>query len=278
MKLAIISRRDSPNTLDLIKAAEDRGVECTVFPLKELAFDIENLFDHDFFSHDAYLFRGYNNNYALAQALAQALISEGKTVIDAALASHFIPSKMHEALIYKQKNIPHMRTFHAGSTKAWQILQSRPQPPLVIKDIDSQRGKGVRLCHDEGHVLREVEEKGTKIIIQEFVKMAYDIRVICIGDKVIGAIKRSSSGEDFRTNVSQGGRAEAYTLNEEEQSLALQAHRSMGYDISGVDMARDSEGTLQVIETNVTPEWQGFKQATGINVADHIMQYIQERL
>lgn len=36
MKLAIISRRDSPNTLDLIKAAEDRGVECTVFPLKEL--------------------------------------------------------------------------------------------------------------------------------------------------------------------------------------------------------------------------------------------------
>lgn len=278
MRLAIVSRRDSPNTLDLIKAAESRGVECNVFPIKELAFDIERLLDHDFFSHDAYLFRGYNQNVALAKVLAQTLAAKGRIVIDQQLSRGLIYSKFHQAIIYDEYNIPHLPTYMAGSYEAWQSLGLQVSYPVVIKDIDSQKGKGVRLCSSKEILKDELEQNGNKIIIQQYANMSFDIRVLCVGESVIGAIKRESSGSDFRTNVSLGGYANLYELNEEEKALALSAHKTLGYDISGVDLAYDSEGRLFVIETNIAPEWQGFKQATGLDVADYILQYVQEKL
>ncbi len=277
MRIAIISKRKSPNTLDLIHAAKTRNITAKVHPLRELALEIEQLPEHEFFSYDAYIFRGYNKNYALAQALVQLLIARGKIVLDGVLAKNFIPSKLHEALVYKQNNIPHIPTYYAGSVSAWQASNVRLAFPVIVKDVDSQQGKGVRLCRNEAELLSEIEAKNTKIIIQQFINMQFDIRVICVGDKVIGAIKRESAGTDFRTNISQGGIAQAYTLSDEERSLAFRAHKSLGYDVSGVDITRDNDGNLCVIETNITPEWQGFKQATGIDVADIIIQHTMEK-
>lgn len=277
MKLAIISKYDSPNTLDLIRAAQRRNVDCKVYALRDLTFDIDTISDHEFFTHDIYLFRGYNQNYILAQTLAQALVKKGKTVIDSQLVGGFIPSKFHEAVVYKNSGIPHMRTYQAGHVDAWQGMGIELEFPVVIKDIDSQRGKGVRLCHDEDQLLVEIKQGGFRVIIQEFVAMAFDIRVICVGDKVVGAIKREASGSDFRTNISLGGQAESYSLNKEESQLALKAHQSIGNEISGVDITYDENGKLYVIETNITPEWQGFKQATGLDVADIIIQYSMEK-
>jgi RimK family alpha-L-glutamate ligase len=277
MKLAIISNPDSANTRDLLKAAEKRNINCSVYALQDLVFDVEHMLEHEFFSHDAYLFRGYNRNSMLAQTLAQFLVHHGKTVIDRRLVNGLTWSKFREAVIYKNQNIPHIPTYHAGSVDAWQKQRVRLTYPVVVKDLASSKGKGVRLCQDEDGLLKEIEQHGFQIIIQDFVPMKFDIRIICIGDKVVGAIKRESTGTDFRTNVSLGGKATAYNLNDEERTLAINAHRSMENDISGVDITYNQDGQLCVIETNICPEWQGFKQATGNDVADLIIQYIAEK-
>lgn len=276
MKLAIISRLDSQNTADLLAAADKLGVASSVYELGELALDTANLASHKFFSHDAYLFRGYNKNIALAQSLAQTLAERGKVVIDGKLVNGFISNKFHQALLYEQHGIRHVPTYQAGSIDAWRKMGTSITFPVVVKDIDSQKGKGVRLCHSEEELLQEIEQKGTRVLIQKFVKMSFDIRVICVGDAIIGAIKRRSAGTDFRTNISLGGQAEPYTLNKDERALAMLAHRTVGYDISGVDLAYDDSGKPWVIETNIAPEWQGFKQATGLDVADAIVRYVME--
>lgn len=277
MKLAIISRHDSPNTLDLVRAAQARNIDCKLFALQDLAFEVENLSSHVFFQHDVYLFRGFNRNYALAQSLAQYLSGTGKKVIDSKLTGGYIPSKFQEALVYKMQGLPHIPTYQAASIEAWQRMNIHLSFPVIIKDIDSERGKGVRLCQDEVMLIEEIRQKRANIIIQDFVEMQFDIRVICVGDKVIGAIKREASGSEFRTNVSLGGRATSYDLNEEESTLALKAHHCLGYEISGVDMAYDTAGKLKIIETNISPEWQGFKEATGIHVAESILDYLMEK-
>lgn len=277
MKIAIISSPASPNTLDLITAAQSLGVEATCVALRDLALATEALDTHPFFQFDAYIFRGYNKNYALAQSLARVLTERGKVVIDSQLAKDFVPSKFHESLVYKLSGVAHIPTYSAHNFESLQQAGFSGNYPIVVKDIDSQRGKGVRLCHDEAALRLEVESYGHTVILQEYVDIPYDLRIICVGERVIGAIKRESASDDFRTNVSLGGVATSYQMSPEDESLALRAHKSMGYDVSGVDIAHHADGTPFVIETNISPEWQGFKSATGIDVAHNIIEYVLER-
>lgn len=277
MKIAIISSPGSPNTADLIVAAELLGVEAVSFALKDLAFATESFDAHPFFDFDAYIFRGYNRNYTLAQSLARLLMERGKIVLDSHLAKDFVPSKFHEAVVYKLEGIAHIPTYSARNFDSLLEVGFPDVYPVVVKDVDSQRGKGVRLCYDETTLRMEVERYGHSVIIQKYMDITYDLRVICVGDKVVGAIKRVSSTDDFRTNVSLGGSAISFAITPEEEALALRAHRSLDHDISGVDIARGPGGEPFVIETNISPEWQGFKAATGIDVAHEIIKYIIER-
>ena len=133
------------------------------------------------------------------------------------------------------------------------------------------------MCQTLEQLHHEVSEHGSSIIIQEYKRLTYDLRVIVIGDQVIGAIRRNVVEGDFRSNVSLGSAVEPHQLLPDEAALALEAHRALGYDISGVDIARDDDGKAFVIETNVTPEWQGFQAATDIDVADEIIRYVEKR-
>ena len=278
MNIAIISSHSSQNTLDLQAAIQARDGHSTVYALKDVAIAVDTLESHPFFGHDAYIFRGYNKSYSFAQALAQALVRRQKVVIDAQLTTGFIPSKFHEALMYKDAGVTHIPTFAARNFEALLGAGFDNEYPVVVKDVDSEKGRGVRLAHNEDELRAEIQNYGDQVIIQKFMTLNYDIRVLCIGDSIVGAIKRESTSDDFRTNVSLGGTASVYELNEQEATLALKAHKAMGYDISGVDVAVDSNGTPFIIETNITPEWQGFKSATGIDVAARIIDYATERL
>lgn len=277
MNIAIVSSRTSLNTRDIIAAATERNVECTVYPVAELSFLVDESAKHPFFQHDIYIFRGYNTSYGLAQLLAQTLVRRGKFVLDSRLADRFVSSKLHEAFVYADNDIPHIRTQYIRSQSHVDQLLVDVEYPLVIKDVASERGKGVRLCSGEKMLRTEIAAHGDRIIIQEYVPMAYDIRVLCVGERILGAIKREAASDDFRTNVSLGGVATVYELNNAERALALRAHHALGYDISGVDLAYDPQGKLLVIETNIAPEWQGFTSATGIDVGAAIIDYAIER-
>lgn len=185
MKIAVISSASSPNTADLIAAAEARSIEAESFALKDLAFAVESLDQHLFFGFDAYVFRGYNRNYALAQILAHALLERGKIVLDSKLAYDFVPSKFNEAVAYARTGVAHIPTYSARSFDALVAAGFPGRYPVVVKDVDSQRGKGVRLCSDEAALRQEIAEYGHAVIIQDYVDMAYDIRVLCVGGQVV---------------------------------------------------------------------------------------------
>src|SRR6218665_169514 len=175
MSIAIISSQSSLNSADLVAAARNLHIACTVYSLKDLVIDVDTMRSSNFFAHDIYIFRGYNKSYYQAQALAQLLVRCGKTVIDRQLTSGFIPSKLHEALTYKHQDVPHIRTYQARDFHALQTAGVQVVYPVVVKDIDSQRGRGVRLCQDEQELRSEIEAHGDTIIVQDFVEMDYDI-------------------------------------------------------------------------------------------------------
>ena len=96
--------------------------------------------------------------------------------------------------------------------------------------------------------------------------------------RAIGGMKRSAVGEEFRSNFSLGGAVESWDLNEEEKNLAEKVARICGLDYGGVDIMKDEEGRNYILEVNRQCQFQGFEKATGINVAQKVVEMISGKI
>src|SRR6202171_5863932 len=110
--------------------------------------------------------------------------------------------------------------------------------------------------------------------IQEYVnKPKRDIRAIVVGDQTIGSIYRSS--DHWITNTARNGIATQMEVTPEIDQLCRKAVAAVGGGFLSVDLLEHPDGLL-VNELNYTPEFHGFMAATGIPVADHVIDYVAE--
>ena len=122
-------------------------------------------------------------------------------------------------------------------------------------------------------VLQALWDKGEDLLIQEYIKNEGDIRTIVMGNKIIGAMKRTSDGKDFRNNVSQGATVEAYELNSKEKKEILKAAKASGCDICGVDHILTKDGNVYILEVNSSPGTNGFKEVDE-DIVSKIAEYV----
>ena len=152
--------------------------------------------------------------------------------------------------------------------------------PLVIKESFGSMGKGVYLARDFTE-LKEIflKVKDKPHLFQKYLPYAFgtDIRVIVIGGKAVGAIKRVNKN-DFRSNVAQGGIAEKFDLPKEYKAAAEKAAEILGLDYCGVDLLIGENGKPYICEVNSNAFFFGFERATGINVAKLYAEYIIKRV
>lgn len=152
--------------------------------------------------------------------------------------------------------------------------------PLVIKLLEGTQGIGVVLAETRKAAESVIEAfLGLKanIMVQEFIKEAggADIRCFVIGDKVVTSMKRQGKEGEFRSNLHRGGSAELVKITPEERSTAVRAAASMGLNVAGVDLLRSNHGPV-VMEVNSSPGLEGIEKATGKDVADMIIQFIEK--
>jgi RimK family alpha-L-glutamate ligase len=144
---------------------------------------------------------------------------------------------------------------------------------VVVKPLFGSMGLGIVRATDEDtawRIFRAVEMARGVYYIQRFVPHSgRDIRAFVVGDRVLGAIERSSPG--WRTNVSRGGTALPLTLSAAWTDLALRAARTVGAAYAGVDLLPADDGTVYVLEVNGIPGWKGLQNATGLDVAGAIV-------
>ncbi|HEY7535712.1 MAG TPA: RimK family alpha-L-glutamate ligase, partial [Thermodesulfobacteriota bacterium] len=117
------------------------------------------------------------------------------------------------------------------------------------------------------------------MLIQEFITEAKgaDIRAFVVGDKVVGAMKRQGAKGEFRSNIHRGGAANSVKLSKEEHATAVKAAKVLGLNIAGVDMLQSKRGSL-IMEVNSSPGLEGIEQATGIDIAGKIVEFIEKNV
>lgn len=160
-----------------------------------------------------------------------------------------------------------------------QVLNHNWVYPVIAKHEKGYQGKSVKKFENEKELrkfVKKIDEINVGMFLwQKCLTTRWDLRVIVLDGKAIGAMKRSAVGEEFRSNFSLGGAVEAWNLSEEDKLLAEKVAKVCGLDYCGVDIMKDSaeqNGKSYILEVNRQCQFQGFEKSTGINVAKMVVE------
>lgn len=149
--------------------------------------------------------------------------------------------------------------------------------PAIIKLLKGTQGVGVMLATTMAEVRTIVEtfwQLDQDIFIQEFIaeSKGRDVRALVVGDRVVGAMRRKAKKGEFRSNLHRGGAGKAIRLPEPFARVAVQAARTIGLEVAGVDMLESKNGP-KIMELNSSPGFEGLEQATGKDIAEAIVEH-----
>lgn len=170
--------------------------------------------------------------------------------------------------------------FAHRTSDAEELLRIAGGAPVIIKLLEGTQGIGVVLGETPKAAESIIQAFGgvkTNILVQQFVKEANgeDIRCFVVGEKVVASMIRRGKEGDFRSNLHRGGSAEAVKITAAERTTALKAANAMGLNVCGVDMLRSNDGPV-VMEVNSSPGLEGLENATGVDVAGKIIEFLEK--
>jgi len=189
-------------------------------------------------------------------------------------------NKMITSLLLKKHNVPTPKTYFSFSPEAALENLEKVGYPLVIKPIVGSWGRGViplkdRETADAIIEVRELSDGPLDRIyyLQEVIKRPpRDIRVIVVGDQVISAMYRTSSG-GFKTNIALGAEPILCEITNELEDVCMKASKAVGGGILGVDIMEDEKRGLVVHEINNTVEFKGLSKVSKKNIPKEMIDF-----
>jgi RimK family alpha-L-glutamate ligase len=157
--------------------------------------------------------------------------------------------------------------------QAHEIIKQQGQ--LVIKPLFGSQGQGVRRVDTTPPPAPMDAFVDGVFYLQQFIEAPHDYRVFVVNHLVVAAMKRT--GEDWLHNVAQGAQCEV-AQEKDVLAIALQASSVLDIDYCGVDVIRDKNGKLWVLEVNSIPAWQGLQSVTSTNIAQVLVDDFLSRI
>lgn len=269
----------------LYETAKKLGVEVNLIDSKNVILNTEYLTSNELNYGDIILQRSIS--HFRGQILTSCLEMLGYTIINNSKIGEICGNKLLTSLVLKKNNVPTPKSYFSFNFEsAFDIVNSQnlEDSPLVFKPIIGSWGRGVFPVRNSemGKMIIEMRQESSSpfsniYYFQELVnRPPRDIRCIVLGEQVVAAIYRYSSSNEWRTNVSRGGKAEMIKITSDIENIAIKASKAVGKGILGIDMMEDKNNGLLVHEINNTVEFRGASIATGIDIAKLMIDYMIE--
>ena len=286
MKIAMLAR--NPNLYShqrLKEAAEERGHHFDILNTTRCTVHIASHRPEVYYNGEPCV--GYDaviprigasiTNYGLA--ILRQFEMRGCWPLNESVAIGRSRDKLRSMQILAKHGLGLPLTAYANDPKqAEEIIKAVKGPPVVIKLLEGTQGIGVILAPDTRiaeAVIETLQSTRQNVLIQRFVaeSRGRDVRALVVGDRVVAAMRRQASGDEFRSNVHRGGSVEAIDLDPVYADTAVRAAQIMGLRVAGVDMLEGAEGPV-VMEVNSSPGFEGIERATGLDIAGAIIDYV----
>jgi len=290
MRIVVLSRNPKLySTTRLVEAGQARGHEVLVLDHLKCNLVIEK-------KNPKVIYKGQEikDVQAVIPRIGASVTFYGTAVVRQFEMMHVFSAVESQALVRSRDKLRSMQIlsraglglpktiFTTYSKDVDRTLKEVGGAPVVIKLLEGTQGLGVVLADNEKAAVSVIEAfNGLKarVIVQEFIKEAKgaDIRAFVVDGQVVGAMMRTAKEGEFRSNLHRGGTAQIIELTPEEEITAIKAANAMKLGIAGVDMLRSDRGPL-IIEVNSSPGLEGIEQATGKDIATHIIKYVEKNV
>lgn len=288
MKIAILSRNQRLySTKRLLQAATQRGHHIDIIDTLHCYMDITRskptvrYHGEELPRYDAIIPRIGASITFYGTAVVRQFEMMGTFSVNESQAISRSRDKLRSLQILSRDGVGLPRTGYARkSDNIKDLIKNVGGAPVVIKLLEGTQGIGVVLgetAKAAESIIEAFMGLDANILVQEFIKEAggADVRCFVVGDQVVAAMKRQGAEGEFRSNLHRGGSASLIELTDEEQETALAAAECMGLGVCGVDILQSANGPV-VMEVNSSPGLEGIEKASGVDVADLIIQYIEE--
>ncbi len=180
-----------------------------------------------------------------------------------------------------RNNVPVPTTYLTASKSSAKEILKKHSLPVIIKLLSGFGGKGVMIMESREAAQSVIETMNTlkqEILIEEFIpNPGEDIRAIVAGDEIIGSFKRIAKKGEKRANIKIGGKGVTFKLTDDMEDIALRSAKSIKARTCAVDIINGDDGP-KVIEVNINPGLQGIETTTNLNIAQRIMDFVENEL
>ena len=156
--------------------------------------------------------------------------------------------------------------------------------PIILKTLRGSKGVGVLFIESERSLNSIVQllfkqDSSADLLIQEYKKTDFDIRVLVLGGKVVATMQRDVLEGDFRSNYSQGAKVKTYKLSELEIEECLLAAKAIGGIFTAVDFIpseNPKKDPPYILEVNSSPGTEGIEEANNKNIVKELIEYFND--
>ena len=208
----------------------------------------------------------------------------GVVMINGSESIDAVKDKLYSQQILGQSNLPVPKTMLVRHPINLELIEKNLSYPIIVKTLSGSYGAGVFLVEDRKQFrqlmkMAELTKPSYNIIVQEFIQDSYgkDLRVLVVNGKVVGCMMRQAVDGDFRANLTRGGEAIPYQIDENIEWLGGECARLLHLDIAGVDLLFNN-GSYTICEVNSAPGFEGMEKYTNKNIAIEMVNYVVKKI
>jgi RimK family alpha-L-glutamate ligase len=280
MRIAILAAGEGWHVRDLRRAAVTFDCEAVAVDLRKIHGQVASASDSlsDF---DAVLVRtmppGSLEQVIFRMDLLQRVQARGTFVLNPPRAIEICVDKYLASACLESSGLPVPPTIvcqHADAAlEAFECLGG----DVIVKPLFGSEGRGMVRIQDPEmawRTFRTLERLQCVLYLQKYIAHpGWDLRAFVIDGRVAAAMRRRVNG-GWRTNVAQGGTAEAIRLTASEHELAIRAAAAVQAPVAGVDLLPGPVGEMYVLEVNAVPGWRALAPASGVDIAVLILRFL----
>lgn len=150
--------------------------------------------------------------------------------------------------------------------------------PFVVKSVSGHGGSQVFLVEEGDDVAPIYEKLDDHVVIQPLASSKkQDLRVYIVGNEIVGAVLRTGK-DGFRSNFSLGGKAEFYTLEEDEKAIVEKIVDLFDFGLAGIDFIIGDNGALIFNEIEDVVGSRMLYSCSDINIVALYLEYIKKQI
>jgi len=218
------------------------------------------------------VFRGY------VPELYVHLEKRGVRIINSAFTIDNCRDKLATKRILDKNGISSPKTLHYKTPITYKDICTELGTEFIVKDRFGRGGTATYLIKNESDLNKVLEKADIRrMLFQEYIKTSYgkDVRAYVVGSKIIATFLRAD-GHDFRSNITQGGKAFPYEMTKEQQARTLRINEILKGEIVAIDYLLGGDD-LVLCETNSNPGVGYDYTMIGFDIPKMVFEYISEQ-